>query len=419
MAKSVQELLKIFLTKELATLDSNIKITEDRRHELHLRAAIGDNAEVVLNQIIPCELKETKIKLSGSYTTQLIVLTKNFKSFKKGDSLYFVNNGKSKSGILRTKQLTPDALGFAGNQYTAKELYYALLKIVPDLPSAIRPCIESIIESSNKNKILIVTDGVSQSDLNIIAKDFGELTGALWALEHHYKDALYVKFPKESNSALVDYYIYGKNSKTYPVSAKAGLGAAPSLTSVSQLLIDGIIIPDKKDKIISDFITGVKEKSGLDAIIDFSGTFNTPGFKMFSKLGVPLDKKIQNIENFVADYDSWSSLKRDLSSAYDTMKRWPSDANAEKLMASSQKKNGIILSPLGYHLIDELNRVKEYTDFLTNSLNSLNTEQLYMDVGKNKLKYSVKTFSKSKFFFHFDSNIGNAANKKISFKMKK
>lgn len=413
---SSKKLHKLFET-ELKKAGIKVMKNNLTRHEFHLRAELGDAAKNILSGIVPCELKKSDVSLTQKYGTENIVTTKAFSGIPKGTELLLVNNGKSNNGVLKTKQLTPVALGFAGNTYKEKQLYDALIKSLDSVDASVRHSVLDLIEGSYKNKPSINTEGVSKADINIIAKDYGEMTGALWAMKHYYKEAVSVTFSAASNAALVDYYFSTKDGGMINVSAKAGAGSAPSLTAVSGLINEGLIKPAAKYKKAAKFITDVKDLSGMDAIVEFSKRYKTPGYQAIVKAG----GKIKTHTEFEKQISamSYDEVKTQFSSVWEVMNRFPNEANAEKLFKTSGKKAGVILSPLGYHMIDEINNIKDHVDFLNDSLNSLNTQQLYLDISAKTFKYTVKEFKEATFKYHFDSNIKNPANKKISFKMKK
>jgi hypothetical protein len=408
-SKETQELYKIFvdgLTK------LNIKISKNNfsRYKFHLRAQVGDNYKEILNSIIQCEILNTNESLSQAYKTQLI-------KTKDEIELLFVNNGKPQNGILRTKQLTPDNLGFSGKTYDVDELYKELNNVLKNIDIKLKECIYSLINSSYLNKNNINTDGVSNSDINNIAKDFGELTGALWCMIHYFKNVKYCTFPAASNAALIDYYLTKNDNSIINISAKAGIGAAPSLTAVSGLIEEKIIQPKKIHIEVADFVTEVKKQSALDTILIFSKKFKTPGYKEILNVGGQIET-YSLFEDQISKM-KWEEVKKQFLSVWEIMKRSPNEENANKLFKTNFKKSGVILSPLGYHLIDIINNNNLYVEFLNYSLNSLNTKQLYLNINNNIIQYTMKAFNTAKFLYHFDSNIKNPNNKKISFKMLK
>ena len=414
--KNVKNLHKLIEKKLIA---SKIKVLKNNlsRHEFHLRAELGNNFSKILSEIIPCTIVKTEKSLSQKYPTLLIVTTKLSNGIPKGTELLLVNNGKSNNGILKTKQLSPNALGFAGKTYNAKQLYNELIKSLEKIDIRVRPVIKNLIDASNTNKLKVNIENVTSADINIIAKDYGELIGALWALKFKYKDTVSVTFPEASNAALVDYYLTKKDGGIINISAKAGQGAAPSLTAVSGVIEEGLIEVKSAEKEQKEFILDVKKTSGMDAIVKFSKKFKTPGYNEIVKCGGDI-RSHQTLEKQISSM-TYDEVVSQFGSVWDVMNRRPNEVNARKLFDSNGKKAGVLLSPLGYHLIDSVNSHNDYVRFLNKSLNSLATQQLYLDIGQNSIKYTVREFKDSKFKYHFDSNIKNPANKKISFKMKK
>ena len=85
------------------------------------------------------------------------------------------------------------------------------------------------------------------------------------------------------------------------------------------------------------------------------------------------------------------------------------------------KRYGLIISPLGYSLVDEINKDPIFVEVLNDATKAIIVSQLYMkiNVRDRKVDYIVKEFTTGKFNFMYNANAGQPSLKKISFKMVK
>ena len=81
----------------------------------------------------------------------------------------------------------------------------------------------------------------------------------------------------------------------------------------------------------------------------------------------------------------------------------------------------MIISPLGYSLVDELNNNEVYLSVLNDAAKTIVVSQIYIKINKgNKtVDYSLKEFAASAFKFEYNANAGQPSLKKISFKLDK
>jgi len=81
----------------------------------------------------------------------------------------------------------------------------------------------------------------------------------------------------------------------------------------------------------------------------------------------------------------------------------------------------MIISPMGYSLVDEMNTNESYLSVLNDAAQSLQVTQVYIKVYKSssRMEFEVKGFSDSSFKFFYNANAGNPSLKKISFVLDK
>ena len=175
----------------------------------HLRVNYVGDVKKLLDSILPCTLKETDVSISGSYVTQELTINKGIDGAKKGDKIYFVLAVSSK-GVLKTKQLTPDSLGFGGKKVSKSSFITSVKTAIKSssAPENIKGFLVELTTASTAAEPKVsdkYIGTISDPDINIIAKDFGELAGAVWFMNQFNKKVDAISYPTESNAALVDY----------------------------------------------------------------------------------------------------------------------------------------------------------------------------------------------------------------------
>lgn len=331
------------------------------------------------------------------------------------------NNTKT----IGNKVLTPDGLGLGGKTVSKRE-YIKTVNTCIDQCKLVAPHVKEFLklfvnksDKSNTTFAKAVKD-ISDKDLAIIAKDFGEIAGAWWFLNNYDKDIVAIEFPARSNEPLVDYYGVYNNGLKIGVSAKAGGGAAPSISSVWNM-IGKKTFSDMNDRKVHDFIGAVVNNSGTEGIVQAAKVM---GSKLYSLVGDIIGKvtyTADDIEKWFKQFDDPKVAHQQLTKDfYDKIGKSAKLSTFEEIWkVSSKKRNGAILSPMAYALIDEVNSNKKNTEFLTDIVRTNNIEQLYVHLTKTSLKYELKGFKDSNFVFEYHSNAANPGGNKIGFKLKK
>ena len=235
-----------------------------------LRGSFGlDTKEVKakVNQLFKKYLKNYKILKFGEFDSGLPGGSGTYKSLEvtvednEGETAtVLITSTNRVNASLRNKVLVPNKLGIKGGvAYTPDALVNTienslenieaddnikntLVAILNDLlkntssgnfVSAIRGRKGNIVSSlviestiSNNTKTLIKS--LSESDLNNILKDLGEIIQPLMIAQKYSKD-IKISYPAEANAKLVDFSIINK-SQTIEISAKAGSGGVPAGT---------------------------------------------------------------------------------------------------------------------------------------------------------------------------------------------
>ena len=403
---------------------AKVETIKSSRGGPHLRINYSGDVKALLNSILTCTLKETDVSISGSYVTQELTIGKNIDGAKKGDKIYFVLAVSSK-GVLKTKQLTPDSLGLSGKKITKSTFLTTAKNNIKNLsvPENIKAFLGELLTVS-ANPEPKVSDkyigAISDPDINIIAKDFGELTGAVWFMNQFNKKVDSITYPPEAANPLVDYYAnIGKNK--IAVSAKANEGAPPSINAIADILRPNSYQQVPKEN-ARKAIIAISDNSTVDGIVEAAKDLKHPGYLWLKKnLFNNKDFTAADCEKVLAGYKTHKSCLAELQPFYDLIGRSGSEMIAKRIFDTKAKRWGLIISPLGYSLVDTLNENDTYLSVLNDAANSIVVSQLYMKINKTQrtISYSVKEFSSSAFKFEYNANAGQPGLKKISFKLDK
>jgi hypothetical protein len=402
----------------------NINIIKSSRGGQHLRINYQGDPAALLNKILPCTLKASDVNISGSYTTYELEIKKAIPDAKVKDKIYFVNAVSSK-GVLKTKELTPAKLNLTGDKISKTNFPTNVKAAVKKLshPENIKSFLIELFEASSTTTGLIKSkhiEAITDTDINIIAKDFGEVTGAWWWMNVHKKTTTAVEYPPEENQPLVDYYTYVGKVKT-AVSAKANEGAPPSINAIADILRPMKYTETKKEA-ARKAIIAISDASTVDGIVEASRQLNTPGYAWIKKnMFGGKDFSADYCEAVMSKFASPKQVMDKLKPLYDIMGRSASLEIVTRIFGTHAKRYGILISPLGYHLVDQLNNNPVYLSVLNDAAKTIVVSQIYMKINKSSktVSYTVKEFAASAFKFEYNANAGQPSLKKISFKMDK
>lgn len=325
---------------------------------------------------------------------------------------------------LPNKALTPDGLGLGGKKISKTDYLRTVKEAIKGCkvaPLQVRDFLVEFLEKSDKtnNTLTPLVKTISDKDLKIIAKDFGEITGAWWFLNNYDTTLSFVEFPARSNEPLVDYYVGYPNGIKLKVSAKADKGAAPALNSIWDTIKDKTFSGD--DAKVHTFISTIVNNNGLESIIEAGKHYNSTGYSLMATI---LNKKnftSADVEEYLKGYKDGRALYNILNTKlFSKIGRSVPAENIQKILNdTAARKCGIILSPMAYNLVDEVNKDAKYKSFLTKACKAMNVEQLYVNLKQSSqaLNYNLKGFKDSEFVFEYHSNAGNPGGNKIGFKM--
>ena len=422
------------LAKEISRLleNKNIKRVSSSKKPYHVRASIEKSTfESEISKYFDFIEIDSNESLSGTYTTFAYALTKPFANFKTGEFFYFVGTrSKTSGGIIPTKLLTPNNLGFAttNNKHTINDFLRTIEKNINqiDIPQYLKAFLFEFAKISKTNGgILTTAKDINESDIKTIAKDFGEITTAYYAL-NNIPDAKYIEFPTAANQPMVDFWLYLNNGGIIPCSVKSFGGAAPSLKSITMATRSGKFSA-KYDK-PREFILTVNDNDGKDGIIRASKLVDHDSYAIVKREF--MGNKDYNNATLETMFTGMFKSKTD-EQIYDELedKLYKKigkglGAKPKAILTISeirkvQAKSGLILSPMAYSLVDHINKKPEYQEFLNLLLNQFDVVQIYVSINRatGRVSFEKKNFEQSNFKFEYHSNAKLPGNNKIGFEM--
>ena len=348
------------------------------------------------------------------------------------------------SGQVRDKQLIPTAFGIAdGKEIALNSLNTKVktkLKSMGLTPAVISAC-EYLYDQAlaGKPTFEAETGSVNSKDYNIILKDFGEITGAVWLLTTHNKKYRSVKFPI-GNEKLIDYLLVTKNGLDEKFSAKKDQGGKPSITSLMPVIEELITTSQatldiklaKPSWVIYHLST--EEKNGLYfGPLKAAQYLNSPGWVALTKLlkhkdlktgytsGIPTQAQM---ETAVVNMGTYENVRKYTKEFYDAT-GYTSTINVEvakRIMSKGYARvhYGLLHYPITAELVKWLNTDTNHAQTLLNlAANTLHIQQVYMDYKGSNIKYSVKAFSDAEFKFASPSSVPYPTNNRMGFTMNK
>jgi hypothetical protein len=93
---------------------------------------------------------------------------------------------------------------------------------------------------------------------------------------------------------------------------------------------------------------------------------------------------------------------------------------ADAIFKAKSRRLGFVVAPLGYDVIDVLNKNSIMTEVLNDATSTINVLQVYMNIKKDgkghKLNYEVHGFKSTGFKFHWQNGVRTLGNR-ITMKM--
>lgn len=344
---------------------------------------------------------------------------------------------------VKNKQLIPTAFGLASNRpIKLNELTTIVnnkLKTLGLSPAELTTC-KYLYEQSlaGKHTFEANPEILDKATLNIILKDFGEITGAVWLLKTNATKYHSVKFPI-GNEKLIDYLLVTKNNTDEKFSAKAGQGGKPSITSLMPVIEELIRSSSNLDIKLAKpswviYHLATEEKGGLYyGPLKAAEYLGSDGWQALIRLlkrkdlntgytgGIP---KQEHLEAAVVNSGSYDNLREVTKEFYEAT-GFSQTINVPVAKRTMEKnydrvRYGLLHYPITAEMIKWLNTPNNNAQTLLNiAANTLNIQQVYMDTKGTNIQYSVKAFSDAEFKFGSPSSVPYPTNNRVGFTMDK
>jgi hypothetical protein len=379
----------------------------------------------------PISVSPSPESISGKYSTHVLTFTDDAGTGKpnKGDKLFWVNShaGTQKGKrLFRTKDLAPEKFGVAGKRLSPAELLILVKKNIGkmDLPVPVKEWFVYITETviSSKGERIAIGDvdpDLDLPDLKTVSKDFGEILAAIWCINNlGYNKAF---FPKAINEPFVDFYGVTGKKEMHPVSVKSGMGSTTTINNLADKILDKMSSKEwmaqwsRNEKTVIEVIADLAKPGAERGLIDAHRILDSNAIKSISKI-----TKIPKNAITVPKLESWTR-KHTIDQVRTILKPWYVEINHKpKEDTWSRIKNfgkwsGLVTSPIGYSLVDELNK-SVFQNVLTKLVRTINLRQVNIDIIPGYIVVSTKKFKDSKFKFSYSSNAFDPGRNKFGFK---
>jgi hypothetical protein len=337
---------------------------------------------------------------------------------------------------ISDKELIPSKFGLGDKPVTLAALKSTIISKLNGKPPAVKAFCLHLLEGSCKGSATIskTTVRLTDKEINIILKDFGELAGAAYVLSvcKLYKS---VKFPT-GNEKLIDYIMVRKDGLEEKFSAKAGQGGKPSITSlmpaIDAMEKESNLSPKMKKAIKVIKLISTEEKNGLYlGPLKAAKFLKTPGYTALIKTikefnvnpqgDVPTAEELEYAIHGMAGFKNvMAACKEFFNAAGYTVNETVTKRLIETPRAGKEKVWGVLHYPITAELIKWLNDDKNGAkEVLTAAATTLTVNQIYLDTSSSGYKYAVKSFSKGTFQFGSPSSMPRPTNNRIGFTMVK
>lgn len=373
-----------------------------------IKGIIQDPIEMFTH--LKMDIQTSDINMSGAYETYKI----NYNNF----DYYYVNRvPKDKSEIVhfKTKELTPDIMGFGSGEYNKSGVSEKAIQWVQEskFPEAVQnELIDITIQAQHSSESTVpISSSFGNKDLKTMSKDYGEILASFWLLNNQKFDT--IEYPSGSNFAFVD--LFGiKENKRYPISVKSGKGSTSPLTNILDVIKKTNTQHPEETKLIK--VMKILALNPLEqGPLLASKYLETEPCKIIANAcnTTTQDLSTEIIKEFIQDL-SEEQIRTSFSKMYKMSS--PDNNSFEKLSgAHIDAKLGLVLGPLAGLLRYQLNSDKN-KEILSEIVNKVDVHQLNVDVKKDKIVYSMKAFKDMKFKFDWGGGATTYKRVRIGFR---
>jgi len=332
------------------------------------------------------------------------------------------------SDFITKKDLIPSKLGLTG-EYLAEDLYNEAVKGISNISfvdeEAKLLCVYILYRTcSDHNSARCYsfpsykTYTLTETDVKIITSDIAEIASALYVLTHipEYSGKKVKFYPP--NEMLIDFEIDGKK-----FSSKTGSGAKNSLSSLCDFLkINGIHYSIKKNAmdVLDDLVSN---RPNYENIINAAETIDSNVIQWLDmKIGVMYWwEDPEKLSELLVGIHTYDELMNEFGEYFRLCDFTPNITVVERLLNNPRKGKdrpwGILHFPLTSFVVKWLNNSDNARRILSECANNLNVTQVYLDVVKDRFRYTVKEFKDAEFTFGTASSTARPTKNRIGFKM--
>lgn len=396
-----------------------------------------------IQDLLPVEEKA----ISGKYKAQVVSLNSSVAGAAKGDKFFIINTYTEK-GTVKTKELAPEKFGLTTKPYATKnELDSAVAKGIKankSIPDDIQIAIDELYKlvSSNtttRNSIPFAATTkkamakIKPQDKQAIGKDFGEVLSMRWYISQPFgKSFSKAEFSTISNEALVDFVVtkkIGKEEFRQNISAKFEAGAAPSIGAIIDNVSKVYKSPAGETLSAINVLKALAEKTSNTStkILAAMQTIKHPAYtalkKVIGKTNFTVDDITAHIQK-IAQVNKTAKSRIDafnlaFKDVYKALNKTASSDSISIVFAGTTYKKyySLVMAPMGYALVDYMNKQPVYQDILNKISRAMDTEQVYLNFVGDSLVFTCKVFSDAKFKFAYGANAKDSDNTGIKFSM--
>jgi len=435
-----------FLEKALDTKgDGSVAVVKQSKKPLNIRLKFSGDIEKLkkaLEPIVDIDYERVPVNISGKYPTYAFTLNEEIAGVAPKGSQFYVVHAAKIGGLVSGGDFNPAALGL-DNKTISKQDF---VKVVTDsLGKArgkeppLKTFLQELLEASGQGgKLTYKPDDLLKSDVDAITKDFGEVCSAYWFMSTH-PEVKAIRFAGPSEK-LVDFYAIFKDGREQAVSVKAkkGGGAAPSLKAIEEK-VKSLKYSDSKTEDARETLLSLFRPGGvIENNFQMAKRMNTPGYKWIAKFlgtSAPTVKKIDEklktfkganpqktaeaIEKAIAPF--FKLIGRSIGKPHEGSKAIQNSIKEVIERPPVVGYAGLLLSPLQYHIADEMNKRPEFLKVLQDAARSTGATQVYSNISMSagRIDFSEKEMDVGEYEFKGQAKPKKPNDKNISFKMKK
>lgn len=386
--------------------------------------------------------------ISGKYKAKLVSTVSSAGGLTGGEEFLVVNTFTDR-GSLKTKDLAPEKFGLTQGNFKSKSQFDTSvengIKKNSRIPEHISKLLMSLYMDVTKNtttrdKIPMsiasktMFSALKPADRQAIGKDFGEVLSMRWYITQKFASTwTECGFSSISNEALVDFIVKLKEGSaivTKQISAKFEAGAAPSIKAIVDNTDEVYKRPTGEQKKTIDVLKALasKDSNTSTKILAAMKSIDHPAYLELTKIIgkknmtiADISKKIQEIASMGDTPTKRIALfNAKFANFYKILKKNASSDSIAVVFSKPtfKKYYSLVMAPMGYALVDYMNKQEIYQEVLNSISQHMKTEQVYLNFSTDSMIFNKKLFSGATFKFAYGANAKDSDNTGIKFSMK-